>query len=445
MSLRYVIVGLGKTGLSCAKFLAVQGLKFGVTDSRSDPPCLTELQQLFPDVPLALGGFDEQMMQLAEELVVSQGISYQEPSIELCRSRGISIIGDIELFARHVRAPVIAITGSNAKSTVTTIVGEMAKATGLRTKIGGNLGTPALDLIEASEPDIYVLEVSNFQLETTYSLAPAVASILNITPDHLDRYHSFNEYVVAKQRSYHGCKHAVINRDDKLTWVSANLNIPTTSFGEDTPAEKQFGLVRYEGQWYLAQGKTLLLAVDNLKIKGKHNWLNALSALAIGHAAGFSMDAMLSVLRTFPGLPHRCEWVRTYRGVDWYNDSKGTNIGATAAAIKGLGGATAGQIVLLAGGLGKGADFHELVTAFNGKVRHVILFGKDANIIADAIGNTVPYTHVDNFPAAVHQAIRVAQVGDAVLLSPACASWDMFNNYEHRGNIFCQLVKELSE
>lgn len=443
MSLRYVIVGLGKTGLSCAKYLAAQGITFGVTDSRIDPPGLAELQQLLPGVTLALGSFDVKMMQLAEELVVSQGISYQEPSIEFCRNRGIPIIGDIELFARHVTAPVIAITGSNAKSTVTTIVGEMAKAAGLQTKVGGNLGTPALDLIAAQEPDVYVLEVSNFQLETTYSLKPAVSSILNISPDHLDRYHELSEYIAAKQRVYHGCKHGVINRDDKLTWVSANLHISTSSFGEDAPAANQFGLIEEQGRWHLAYGSQPLIYVDNLKIKGKHNWINALSALAIGHAAGFAMEPMLEVLRQFPGLPHRCEWVRTYHDVDWYNDSKGTNIGATAAAIKGLGSTVSGKIVLLAGGLGKGADFQDLVSAFNGSVRHVILFGKDADIIAQAIGQTVPYTHVDNFPAAIHQAAKAAQAGDAVLLSPACASWDMFNNYEHRGKIFCQLVKEL--
>ncbi len=442
--MHYVIVGLGKTGLSCAKFLAARGETFGVTDSRDNPPALAEFKQLYPDAPIALGGFSLPLMQSAEELVVSQGVSYQEPSIVACREHGIAIIGDIELFARYVKKPVIAITGSNAKSTVTTLVGDMAKAAGVNVKVGGNLGTPALDLLEGTEPDLYVLEVSNFQLETTFSLKAEVATILNISPDHLDHYAHFEDYVAAKQRVYRGCKRAVVNRDDPLTQVPSNNAPRIISFGADAPTLGQFGLRQVHGKMYLALGEENLLAVDELKIKGKHNWLNALSALAIGYQAGFPLAPMLEVLKQFSGLPHRCEWVRHYHDVDWYNDSKGTNIGATIAAINGLGSTLTGKLILLAGGLGKGADFTELRPVVEKYVRTLIVFGKDAPLITQALAQSVAIIHATTFAEAIQLAASNAQPQDAVLLSPACASWDMFNNFEHRGQVFCQLVKELT-
>ncbi len=448
--MRYVIVGLGQTGLSCARYLTKQGIPFAITDNRQEPPCLQQVRQEMPQVELELGSFCLPLMRTAQELIVSQGVPYQDPAIVSCRKQGIPIIGDIELFARHVQRPIIAITGSNAKSTVTTLVGDMAKAAGLDVHVGGNLGTPALDLITSHQPDLYVLEISNFQLETTYSLHARVATVLNITPDHLDRYANFEEYIAAKHRVYINCESAVINRDDPLTWPENNPITKagiqdTLTFGTDTPAHNQFGLLTVKGQTYLALGDEPLLSTNELKIKGKHNWQNALAALAVGYQAGLPLAPMLDVLKTFTGLPHRCQWVRTHHEVDWYNDSKGTNVGATIAAINGLGSAIQGKLILLAGGLGKGADFSALTPAVAQYVRSVIVFGKDAPLITQALENTVTVTPVTTLQEAITAAAAAAKAHDAVLLSPACASWDMFNNFEHRGQVFCQLVQELPQ
>ncbi|MFN7098522.1 MAG: UDP-N-acetylmuramoyl-L-alanine--D-glutamate ligase, partial [Gammaproteobacteria bacterium] len=394
MTYDYVIVGLGKTGISCAKHLAKINATFAVTDSREQPPGLDEFKTLCPNVPISLGQFDEALMLSAHELVVSQGVSYQEPAILACHKQGIVMIGDIELFARAAKAPVIAITGSNAKSTVTTLVGEMAKAAGKNVRVGGNLGTPALDLLSDTEPDLYVLEISNFQLETTYSLKAAVACVLNITPDHLDRYAKFEDYIAAKQRVYIGCQKAVVNRDDKLTWLPHTNHANVVSFGESQPQANEFGLLTTD-HTYLAFGNRTLLDVNALKIKGKHNWMNALAAIAIGYQAGLTAEPMLTVLQSFTGLPHRCEWVRELNGITWYNDSKGTNIGATVAAMSGLGSAIKGKIVLLAGGLGKGADFRELKPATLQYARIVILYGKDAQLIANGLGGEISILFVE--------------------------------------------------
>lgn len=444
MKYDYVIVGLGNTGLSCAKHLARLNLSFAITDSRDSPPGLDELKSLLPNTQVSLGQFDQALMLAAKELVVSQGVSYQQPTLLHCQSAGIPLIGDLELFARYVQAPVIAITGSNGKSTVTTLVGEMLAAAGKSVKVGGNLGIPALDLIASVEPDFYVLEVSNFQLEMTYSLQAEVACILNISPDHLDRYASYNDYILAKQRVYLGCKKAVINRDDKLTALPLSNPAQVISFGSDIPAVNQFGLLTNEtGQTYLACGDEKLLDVNLLRIKGRHNWLNALSALAIAAQVSAPLAPLLSVLGIFPGLPHRCQWVREINGVDWYNDSKGTNIVATLAAIEGLGSVINGKLVLLAGGLGKGADFTELKPAVLKFVRHMILFGQDAPLIAKAMDGDVLMTFAADINEAINQAAQLSIQGDAVLLSPACASWDMFKNFEHRGQVFCELVRGL--
>ncbi|NNM60281.1 MAG: UDP-N-acetylmuramoyl-L-alanine--D-glutamate ligase [Legionellales bacterium] len=445
MKYDYVIVGLGNTGLSCAKHLARLNFTFAITDSRDAPPGLDEFTSLFPDAPLALGQFDQAMMLSAKELVVSQGVSYQHPTLINCQQAGIPLIGDLELFVRYVKAPIIAITGSNGKSTVTTLVGEMLVAAGKSVKVGGNLGIPALDLISSIEPDYYVLEVSNFQLEMTTDLHAEVACVLNISPDHLDRYATFNDYILTKQRVYFGCKKAVINRDDKLTALPSHNKAEVVSFGSDTPAENQFGLIKADdGQTYLTCGKEKLLDVNQLKIKGRHNWLNALSALAIASQASVPLAPLLDVLKTFAGLSHRCQWVREINGVDWYNDSKGTNIGATIAAIAGLGSAIQGKIILLAGGLGKGADFTELQPVVRQFVRHVILFGQDAALISQGLGDDVSKIFARDFNEAINQAAQLSVSGDTVLLSPACASWDMFKNFEHRGQVFCELVRNLS-
>lgn len=441
---KWVIVGLGKTGFSCAKHLAHLNLPFAITDNREAPPEYPALAALYPSVEIKIGQFDVALMQSATELVVSQGIDFNEPSIVYCREQGIPIIGDIELFARTRKAPTIAITGSNAKSTVTSLVGHMAQQSQWDVRIGGNLGIPALDLLNSHEPELYVLEVSNFQLETTYSLAADVACILNITPDHMDRYQHFNDYVAAKHRIYQQCKKAVINRDDPLTWIADYQRVETISFGQSTPHQHEFGLREVQGEWYLAYGEENLLSVNKLTIMGQQNWLNALAALALGSAVGLPMASMLTALQTFTGLAHRCERVIEYNGISWYNDSKGTNVGATLAAIEGIGRQIDGKVILIAGGLAKNADFSPLIPAVNRYVKTMILFGQDASKIEHALRDgAAQLIQVKDLHQAVTLANQEATTGDAVLLSPACASFDMFKNFEHRGEVFCQTVREL--
>lgn len=450
MQYDYVVVGLGKTGLSCIKHLHRIHARFAVTDSRQDPPCLEELKREYPHITVSLGGFDQDLMLQAKELVVSQGVSYQDASLRVCQAAGIPLIGDIELFARAVNAPVIAITGSNAKSTVTTLVGECFSAAGKQVKVGGNLGIPALDLLVDPPPQCYVLELSNFQLEMTWTLRPDIACILNITPDHLDRYHHFEDYIQAKQRIYNGCQHILVNREDRLTFPQQTAPRRIVSFGSSEPTANEYGLRREntaneKENISLAYGSEAFLPVEHLKVKGQHNWLNVLAALAIAHEAGLSFEAILPAAEHFSGLPHRCQWVTQIEGIDWYNDSKGTNIGATIAAITGLGTAITGKIVLIAGGLGKGADFTALTSTLERYTQIVILYGQDALLIGDALGHTVTKVFAASLEEAVNMAATYAKAGDIVLLSPACASWDMFQNFEHRGLVFCELVQQLSE
>lgn len=413
-----VIIGLGKTGLSCIRYLLKKNTDIAIVDNRINPPGLPELKNYSPNVPVYLGCFHENILSQADELVISPGVSLKEPAIAKQIKNGKPVIGDIELFARAARAPIIAITGSNGKSTVTTLVGEMAKCAGINVGVGGNLGIPALDLLTAPEPDLYVLELSSFQLETTYSLKAKAAVVLNISPDHMDRYENIEEYKAAKMRIYNGCEVAVI--------------------------EGEWNLFSTEGN-YLTYEKQKLLSIDKLKIKGRHQVSNALAALALGAAAGLPMAAMLKALREFPGLPHRCQWVAKINNVDYYNDSKGTNVGAAKAAIEGLGRGTGHcaltKIILIAGGQGKGADFSELFPVVEKYVRAVILIGQDAPKIKTALTGACKILFAESMREAVKFAAQEAQPGDMVLLSPACASFDMFNNFEHRGEVFCEDVR----
>lgn len=434
-----VVIGLGKTGMSCVSYLAKQGFAVAIVDSRIDPPCLTEFKKDFPQVLSHFGNFAAPFLDQAEELIISPGVSLKEPAIVALVAKGVKPIGDIELFARAVRAPVVAITGANGKSTVTSLVGEMAQASGINVKVGGNLGMPALDLLD-DVAELYVMELSSFQLETTYSLAAAAAVILNITPDHMDRYADLSEYLVAKQRIYHNCKIAVINRDDPFTHQNAQLPKQIISFGLNAPSVGEFGIV---DNW-LAFGNEKLIAIDELRIKGMHQVANALGALALGRAVGLPFLAMIKALREFSGLKHRCQWVKKINSVDWFNDSKGTNVGATKAAIEGLGASISGKVILIAGGLGKDADFTLLRDAVQKHVRTVILIGKDAPIIGKALENTTSILFADySLENALDMAKKSAKSGDAVLFSPACASFDMFKNFEHRGDVFMELVKTL--
>ncbi|HVV69887.1 MAG TPA: UDP-N-acetylmuramoyl-L-alanine--D-glutamate ligase [Gammaproteobacteria bacterium] len=438
-----VIVGLGKTGLSCAHWLAAHHFNIAVTDSRDNPPGLTELQAQFPLVPVITGHFDTQLCQKASRLIVSPGVSLREPAVAAAIAQGIPAIGDIELFAKAHTAPVIAITGSNGKSTVTTLVGEMARQAGKEVEVGGNLGTPALDLLTSKTTELFVLELSSFQLETTYSLKPAAAVILNLSEDHMDRYDSMTDYLKAKQRIYAGCATTIINRDDPITWQNLTFE-KTLSFGLDEPQEGQFGLRNVEGNYYLARGTENLLATSNLKIKGRHQLANALAALALGEAVSLPMPAMLEALKNFQGLTHRCQWVAHYHGVDWYNDSKATNVGAAKPAIEGLGADIQGKLVVIAGGLGKNADFSPLKDTMKKYVRQLILIGKDAPLMANALKGSVNIEQASTMEQAVTLAQQQAQPGDAVILAPACASFDMFNNFEHRGEVFMSAVRALA-
>jgi len=434
-----VIVGLGATGLSAARFLARHGEAFAVTDSRPRPPGLADFDREFPEAVRALGGFDRALCLTARRLIVSPGVALWEPVLLEARACGVEVVGDIEVFARHARAPVVAVTGTNGKSTVTSLVKEMAQAAKLAVRAGGNLGPPALGLLDDGEPDLYVLELSSFQLEATASLEPTAAVVLNITPDHRDRYATLNAYARAKRRVYRGAGTQVINRDDPLVAAMAEPDRPVLLFTLGAPGAGGFGLIRTQGGAWLGHEDLRLMPVADLPIPGRHNVANALAALALGTAVGLPPEAMVSALRRFHGLPHRCQWVGRAAGVDWYNDSKGTNVGATCAALRGL--CAERPVVLLAGGDGKGADFTPLASACDG-VRAVVTLGRDGPLIAQALRGVVPVARASDLRDAVSQAAGLARSGDAVLLSPACASFDMFRDYVERGERFVAAVRE---
>jgi UDP-N-acetylmuramoylalanine--D-glutamate ligase len=438
-----LIVGLGVTGLSVARYLARQGRAFAVADKAPKGNSVERLRAEFPDVRLITGELDYRQWQGVSEIILSPGVPRKHPAIVDAVADGVEVIGDIELFVRQARAPIIAITGSNGKTTVTTLVGEMAKAAGVAVKVGGNLGTPALDLLDDTA-ELYVLELSSFQLESTFSLKAAAATVLNVSPDHMDRYDSLGEYHRTKQRIYLHAAHLVINRDDALTHPPMAQGAQITRFTSGEPDLKDFGVHREEGRLSLAHGLRPLLETSELKIRGSHNFTNALAALALGRAVGLAEEAMLAALRTFPGLPHRCQLVAQKNGIEFVNDSKATNIGATEAALKGLATGRA-NIVLIAGGDGKGADFSSLAELVKGNVKAVTLIGKDAQKIADVCAPLIPAVRCASLADAVEKALAYAVPGDIVLLSPACASLDMFKNYEDRGEQFRTIAERLCQ
>lgn len=440
-----VVVGLGKTGLSCVRFLKSRGYPVAVNDTRDNPPGLAELRTEFPDVTVSLGKLDEQLLLSAREIVASPGISVKEPELVSAHlNAGIPIVGDVEVFCREVSAPIVAITGSNAKSTVTTLVGLMAQNAGIDTGVGGNLGLPVLDMLrEKGEQALYVLELSSFQLETTHSLKAAVAVVLNISEDHMDRYASMQEYHTAKHRIFRNCRRFVVNRDDPLTRPLIAENIPNVSFGLNAPDLNQFGVLVESGEKWLARGRDKLLPVSAMKIRGDHNVANVLAALALGEAVNLPLDVMLQTLREFRGLPHRCELVAEKGGVAWYNDSKGTNVGSTLAAINGLGNAVRGKLILIAGGVGKGQDFTPLSAPLVKFAKALVLIGEDGPKIGAAVADSVQKVSAATLREAIEQARALAGDGDAVVLSPACASFDMFRNYEDRGQQFVVTVRDV--
>lgn len=447
-----VIIGLGKTGLSCARYLYSQGLPFKIIDTRENPPGEEECRQQFPDVPLHTGGFNEPWLMAADELVVSPGVALAEPAIARALGNGATAIGDIELFCRAVNAlspekspekPVVAITGSNGKSTVTTLVGEMVARAGLIPGIGGNIGTPALELLDDDSIDVYVLELSSFQLETTYSLRAMAATVLNLSPDHMDRYPTLADYHQAKQRIYRGCATAVFNREDPLTSPLLPVTTGDITFTSQSPDLGQMGLLSDDEGIWLSKGLEKQINTRQMKLRSRHNYLNALAALALGEAIGLDVEAMHDAIKAFSGLKHRCQWLGEYQGIAWFNDSKATNVGAAVAAIEGLGEGLDGRIVLIAGGDGKDADFTDLKPAIDQYVSHLVLIGRDGPVIEQAVKGSAEIHKASSLEDAVSTAAELAENGDIVLLAPACASFDMFNSFEHRGDRFAELVNGL--
>lgn len=439
---KVLIVGLGKTGLSCAHFLSAYDVDVAITDSRNEPPFLPGLRQELPEIAVFVGSFDELAFRRADIIVVSPGISLREPLVVEARARGARIIGDIELFAWFVDVPVIAITGSNGKSTVTTLVGEMFNRTGIKTGVGGNIGTPALDLFR-EDNQVCVLELSSFQLETTESLDPVAAVLLNISEDHLDRYDTLADYTAAKARIFYGSGALVVNADDERVMATAALfaaGRKLVSFSLGSPQDDHYGICVQQDKRWLCRGKQALIGVDELKITGEHNLANALAALALGEAAGLTLPAMLAALRDFSGLPHRCQWVRETAGVAWINDSKATNVGAAIAAIHGVPGE---KLVVILGGQGKGQDFTALREVIANRARAVVLMGEDAPLLQQELADIVKIEHASSMQEAVNKSAQLAQAGDTVLLSPACASFDMFSGFEQRGDVFAESVRRL--
>jgi UDP-N-acetylmuramoylalanine--D-glutamate ligase len=442
-----VIVGLGKSGFSCARYLHRRGWRVAITDTRAAPPELARLRALAPEIELRLGGLDTGLLDTAMCVVASPGVSLAEPFFTEARRRGLQIVGDIELFARAADAPVVGITGTNGKSTVTTLVGRMAERARVQVRVGGNLGEPALDLLAvdarasgAAPAELYVLELSSFQLETTYSLELAAAAVLNVSADHLDRYATLAAYAAAKARIFARCDTAVINLDDPLVVTMPRPGQRTLSFSLRATIGADYALADKGGEWWLTRRGEPLLPLADMKLTGAHNAANALAALALGEALALPLAVMLAELRSFGGLPHRSQWVADVRGVAYINDSKGTNVGATLAAV----GGTRAPVVLIAGGDGKNQDFAPLGAAFRGKLRHAVLIGRAAGAIAQALEGICSVERCATLEEAVQAAARAAEPGDVVLLSPACASLDMFKDYAHRGAVFEQAVRELA-
>jgi UDP-N-acetylmuramoylalanine--D-glutamate ligase len=437
------VVGIGATGLSVARFLAGQGEPFVMLDSRVDPPGLQQLAEEFPGVSVELGELSAQTLCSARRVVASPGLPQSHPALRSAAEQGVTITGDIQLFADQARAPIIAITGSNGKSTVTTLVGKMAEAAGLNTAVGGNLGTPALDLLD-DRCDLYVVELSSFQLELVDSVGARVATVLNMSPDHMDRYPGgIAEYHRAKHRIFRGVQQVVINRDDALSQPLVPESVKRWTFGLDNPDFNGFGLRKIGGVEHLCFESRMLMPVQEVAIKGRHNISNALAALALGYAAGLPLDVMTETLKSFRGLPHRCETVAYINEVTWINDSKATNVGATVAAINGLAGESP-DILLIAGGQGKGQGFDDLAGAVEGRVRLVILIGEDAARIGRSLAPVTEVVYATSMASAVRVAADSAGAGDRVLLSPACASFDMFRGFADRGDQFANAVRGLA-
>ena len=440
-----LVLGLGDTGLSALRWLDRQGARLSVADTRDNPPGVEALKAELPAVQLYTGAFTAAIFDGVDLVVASPGVPLSEPEIQAAISRGVPVLGDVELFAQYrpAGAKVIAITGANGKTTVTTLVGEMCKAAGLKTIVAGNIGLPVLDALAMETPDVYVLELSSFQLETTSNLVVDAATMLNLSEDHMDRYASMQEYAIAKARIFYHAKLQVLNRDDAWSMLMARAKLPQVTFGLDAGEdEHSYGLRNVDGELWLSCGTHELMNMRDLKIAGLHNAANALAAIALCRGIGLDYVPIIQTLYNFKGLPHRVEWVANIDDVDYFDDSKGTNVGATCAALSGL----SQKVVLIAGGDGKGQDFSPLKQAVADNARAVVLIGRDAPLIENELLETgVAMYHAADLPEAVNIARKLAQAGDAVLLSPACASFDMFKNYVHRAEVFVAAVQRLEQ
>jgi UDP-N-acetylmuramoylalanine--D-glutamate ligase len=436
-----VVFGLGKTGLSCANFLSEQGIACTVVDTRCDPPGRDALRRSHPKIRLIAGSLSADLLGTCKQIILSPGVSRAHPFVSYALECGVEVIGDIELFARNVTAPVIAVTGSNGKSTVVTLVSDILAAAGFMVRCGGNIGTPALELLQdASAVDYYVLELSSFQLESTYSLAPEVACILNVSPDHMDRYADFAGYVAAKTRILTSAKFAVLNADNPEL-AKLKPDCTTRYFGTCASESGSYCSAEINGVSWLITDRQPLIPATELGVQGEHNYLNALAAVAITDRLCVARDVQKRVLSAFRGLAHRCQTIAIRQGVDWIDDSKGTNVGASCAAIAGVFAARNG--ILIAGGQGKDAEFSGLGAVIKQHVRAVVLIGEDAKLIAEVLDESVDVYFALDMDAAVSIAATLAVSGDAVLLSPACASFDMFANFEVRGDAFATAVNRL--
>jgi UDP-N-acetylmuramoylalanine--D-glutamate ligase len=442
-----VVLGLGMTGLALARFLVRRGARVRVADSRDAPPNAAALAAELPAVPLACGPFGPATFAGADLVAISPGVPHDHPALADAVAQGADLAGDIELFARELppAQKVLAITGTNGKTTTTALAGELARAAGLGTTVAGNIGVAALDALAAIEdgagwPDLVVLELSSYQLETVASLAPTAATVLNVSPNHLDRYAGLADYAAAKARIFNGAKVAVLNRDDPIVRLMRRPGQTVQTFGASVPqSEEEWGLVaRGDGPW-LARGGELLLPAASLSLAGRHNALNALAALALVSAVARVRPPVLDAAKAFRGLPHRMERIAETGGVAWINDSKATTVAATEVALGGF----AGPVVLIAGGDAKGQGFSSLRPVVDAHCRAVLLIGRDAAQVARGLAGTrVPVEDVGTLDAAVARARALARPGDAVLLSPACASLDQFANYEARGTRFAALVRD---
>ena len=439
-----VVAGLGISGVSAVNFLHEQGYRVAVTDSRDVPPGHDKIPT---EVQTRFGQFDQELLLQAEEIIISPGLDPKLPEIQAAIAKGIPVISEIQILRRASDKPIVAITGSNAKSTVTTLIGLMAQQAGVKVAVGGNLGRPALDLTH-DDPDVYILELSSFQLETTSHLNAAVAVVLNVSEDHLDRHGDMFGYHTAKHRIFQGVKKVVYNRDDSLTRPLVPDVTPMQSFGLNAPDLNQYGILREDdGTIWLARGRERLLKSSEMYIQGTHNVANALACLALGEAIGLPLEKMLETLKIFKGLEHRCEFVKEVQHVRYYNDSKGTNIGATLAALDGLGAAIevqGGKVAIILGGQGKGQDFTALRNSLRKYAKIAVLIGEDRPVIEKAIEGTTTLLHAESLQEAVALCQQNTHAHDVVLLSPACASFDMFTGYPERGHRFVEYVNKLN-